>query len=273
MNLQLPEVIITGKKYRVKGTVNGVLSWIRTSFWTKASDVELDNGSNVEEKISELTTTTSNTSNSLNTHKNSSDHDSRYYLKAEIDSKLNDKSPTNHASSNTSYGVGNSTNYGHVRLSDSISDTSNGTTNGIAATPKAVNQSYTLANSALTATNNLQTYVNNTVYPKATNAYDKAIEAYNLASTASTKNNISKIEFSSALTYSTHWEDQLIYAVDGFTTNKYILEIRWKLSTDTAWNIGTTNSIAFYVKTDGIYAKYADLSDGTYEFKVTYLSI
>ena len=66
---------------------------------------------------------------------------------------LNDKAPTNHASGATTYGVGNASNYGHLKLSDSTASVSS-TGSGIAATPKAVKMSY-----------------------------DKAVSAYNLADT------------------------------------------------------------------------------------------
>jgi len=55
------------------------------------------------------------------------------------------RAPTNHASSATTYGVGNSSNYGHLKLSDSTSST-DGTSNGTAATPSAVKAAYDLAN-------------------------------------------------------------------------------------------------------------------------------
>lgn len=45
--------------------------------------------------------------------------------------------PTSHASSKTTYGVSSSSNYGHVRLSDSTTSTSS-VTGGYAATPAAV---------------------------------------------------------------------------------------------------------------------------------------
>ena len=54
-----------------------------------------------------------------------------------IQEALNDKAPTNHASGATTYGVGNASNYGHLKLSDSTTSTSS-TSSGIAATPKAV---------------------------------------------------------------------------------------------------------------------------------------
>lgn len=47
------------------------------------------------------------------------------------------RAPTSHASSATTYGTGTSSNYGHLKLSDSTSSTS-GTSDGIAATPSAV---------------------------------------------------------------------------------------------------------------------------------------
>lgn len=45
------------------------------------------------------------------------------------------KAPTNHASEETIYGVGNAVNYGHVRLADTGASNAN---NGVAATPKYV---------------------------------------------------------------------------------------------------------------------------------------
>ena len=45
--------------------------------------------------------------------------------------------PTSHASPSSTYGVGNSSNYGHLKLSDSITSTS-GESSGVAATPAAV---------------------------------------------------------------------------------------------------------------------------------------
>lgn len=54
-----------------------------------------------------------------------------------IETALDSKAPKNHASTGTTYGVGDATNYGHLKLSDSVSS-SNSTSNGCAATPKAV---------------------------------------------------------------------------------------------------------------------------------------
>lgn len=64
---------------------------------------------------------------------------------------LDGKAPKSHASNSNIYGVGNASNYGHLKLSDSVSS-SNSTGDGCAATPKATKT-----------------------------AYDKAVEAYELA--------------------------------------------------------------------------------------------
>lgn len=73
--------------------------------------------------------------------------------------------PSSHASSTNNYGVGSSSNYGHVKLSDATSSTS-GTGSGVAATPKAVTAAYSLASDA---------------YDYADDAYQEAIDAYDLA--------------------------------------------------------------------------------------------
>ena len=59
--------------------------------------------------------------------------------------ELNTKAPTSHASTATTYGIGTSSNYGHVKLSDSTSTTS-GASAGVAATPTAVKAAYDKAN-------------------------------------------------------------------------------------------------------------------------------
>ena len=66
-----------------------------------------------------------------------------------VNTALGGKAPTSHASSATTYGIGTSSNYGHVKLSDSTSSTS-AASSGIAASPKAVKAAYDLANTANT---------------------------------------------------------------------------------------------------------------------------
>lgn len=55
------------------------------------------------------------------------------------------KAPTAHASTSTTYGKGTTSDYGHVKLSDSTSSTSAAASGGIAATPAAVKAAYDLA--------------------------------------------------------------------------------------------------------------------------------
>ena len=59
------------------------------------------------------------------------------------------RAPTSHATNATTYGAGTSTNYGHLKLSDSTSSTSS-TNGGTAATPAAVKAAYDLANGKFT---------------------------------------------------------------------------------------------------------------------------
>ena len=54
--------------------------------------------------------------------------------------------PTSHASTGTTHGIGTSSKYGHVKLSDSTSSTSDASS-GVAASSKAVKTAYDLANS------------------------------------------------------------------------------------------------------------------------------
>ena len=62
-------------------------------------------------------------------------------------SDLLDKASKKHTSTTTDYGVGNATEYGHIKLSDAIDDISNNT-KGISATPLAVKTAYDKAQSA-----------------------------------------------------------------------------------------------------------------------------
>ena len=57
------------------------------------------------------------------------------------------RAPTSHASTATTYGKGTSSNYGHVKLSDSTSSTTAAASGGTAATPKAVSDALSAAKS------------------------------------------------------------------------------------------------------------------------------
>lgn len=59
------------------------------------------------------------------------------------------KAPTNHASTETTYGVGNGTNYGHVLLATASTPATSDATAGVAATPKVVNDAIAAASTPL----------------------------------------------------------------------------------------------------------------------------
>lgn len=63
--------------------------------------------------------------------------------------------PTSHASTATTYGVGNATQYGHLKLSDAA-NSSSGVTGGVAATPAAVKAAKDAADAAQSSANNAQ---------------------------------------------------------------------------------------------------------------------
>lgn len=64
--------------------------------------------------------------------------------------------PTSHASTNTTHGVGNATQYGHLKLSDAT-NSSSGVTGGVAATPAAVKAAKDAADAAQSSANNAMT--------------------------------------------------------------------------------------------------------------------
>ena len=59
-----------------------------------------------------------------------------------VDQHVGGGVPTNHASTQTTYGVGGSNNYGHLKLSDSLEDLDSNEAGGVAATPNAVANLY-----------------------------------------------------------------------------------------------------------------------------------
>lgn len=70
----------------------------------------------------------------------------------EMEAAIDGKAPTNHRSTATTYGKGDGTNYGHLKLSASTTSTSD-VSGGIAATPSAVKSAYDLAAAAMPKAN------------------------------------------------------------------------------------------------------------------------
>lgn len=97
---------------------------------------------NVVDAINEILTTLTNYIQSTN---------------ATLTDLQSNKAPTNHASNQTTYGVGSAANYGHVKLSDAL-DSVLGAADGVAATPKAIKAVYD-------AIRGLQTNFFDTIYP------------------------------------------------------------------------------------------------------------
>lgn len=67
--------------------------------------------------------------------------------------------PTSHASTATTHGVGNATQYGHLKLSDATNSLS-GVSGGVAATPAAVKSAKDAADAAQSSANNAQNSAN-----------------------------------------------------------------------------------------------------------------
>lgn len=82
-----------------------------------------------------------------------------------LEQEIDKKAPIDHASSNTTYGTGNATKFGHLKLSDSTVSGSNADA-GVAATPKAVNDVHAKANAAQSTANSAQSTAN-AAMPKA----------------------------------------------------------------------------------------------------------
>lgn len=100
---------------------------------------------------------------------------------------LDKLAPKNHASEETTYGVGNNTKYGHIKLSDDIDSESN-VENGVGATPAAVKKAYDKATTEASLSQKGIVKLNDTIDSDSTTdaatpsavkkAYDKASEVF-----------------------------------------------------------------------------------------------
>jgi hypothetical protein len=112
--------------------------------------------------------------------------DAAGHLQAEIDALNNAKAPKNHASTATTYGAGDATKYGHVKLSDSYStvSTSQKAANSIGASAWALQTVNSfigvLSNLTTTAKNNLVAAINevNTKVSKTKDLISNSSDAY-----------------------------------------------------------------------------------------------
>lgn len=119
------------------------------------------------------------------------------------------KAPIMHASSATTYGVGSSTLYGHVQLSDSTNSAENAASGGTAATPYAVAQAMTAAQTAQSAANSAQ-QVGNSAQQTANQAQTAAETAQNTANSVQTSLNQAVENFTQQITALTQMQDFVV---------------------------------------------------------------
>ncbi len=164
------ENIVTGKKYRILVDELSNL-WDRISFWTKASDVEFDDGTVLESKMNDVASKADTADSKARTaQEEAAEAHTRAntaYTNADtaqalasnawqlaenadakaisVQSTVNNITqgvtrtvPIDHAFKNPSggFGVGNNESYGHVKLTDEYNDNL-GASSGYASTPKA----------------------------------------------------------------------------------------------------------------------------------------
>ena len=72
----------------------------------------------------------------------------------QLNTDLSGKAPTNHAANTDTYGKGTDTNYGHVKLTDSLADTTTAATGGLALSAKAGSDLKGAINDEVTARTN-----------------------------------------------------------------------------------------------------------------------
>lgn len=111
-----------------------------------------------------------------------------------LDTKIDTKAPINHASSSTTYGIGDANNYGHTKLSDTYSTEEGDASDGLAASQKAVYSAYDILNNNKAAVNHSSTTTdygtgNSTKYGhvKLSDTYDSLVGAASDAMGASQK--------------------------------------------------------------------------------------
>ena len=144
------------------------------------------------------------------------------------------RAPISHASTETTYGVGTSANYGHVKLSDNYTTSDGVADEGVGASSKAVSDCYNNLNSSL---NNHTLIKTHTVY----NSWSGAIDITNvkwleIIQKNSTTNNVILTDFSSVKgSYASASTPKMIYKgselyfqyyVDSSTNNLYIFNYR-----------------------------------------------
>ena len=132
------------------------------------------------------------------------------------------RAPTSHASTSTTYGKGTSSNYGHVKLSDSTSSTSGAASGGTAATPKAVSDAIaaaaTAASAAYAPKNHASTSTDYGVGTTSNYGHVKLADSYDGLIDATTGTAATPAGVSAALTVGENYTNSQITAREGTAT-------------------------------------------------------
>ena len=157
------------------------------------------------------------------------------------DNRLSDsRTPKSHAATETTYGSGTSSNYGHVKLTDTYSVTTpnastNGANTGIAASAYALQQAYNTLNSNLNKigeTNNIETIWTPMYYPGAGQTLYIFISLTSL-------NMAQQIEITEILNFNSK------KIINSFWVNKTRASIGWSIQISTNETIPLTPGYSF----------------------------
>lgn len=119
----------------------------------------------------------------------------------QIETDVDGKAPKNHASEESTYGVGNGTHYGHVRLTDAI--TASTASQGVAATPGAVKQAYDRGSTGITNAATAQSTAN-AAMPKSGGTFTGTVAAKSANTTGAYIRNI-RVQNAAGTFYSTNF--------------------------------------------------------------------
>lgn len=115
----------------------------------------------------------------------------------ELQIGLEDKAPQQHSSSLTTYGIGTSTKYGHVKISDAV-DSDSVARSGIAASPSSVKAAYDLANTAKTTADSKADATHNHSISDVTNLQGELQGKVSISRTINSKSLISDVTLSAS---------------------------------------------------------------------------
>ena len=133
------EVKITGRAYRIWDAVNSI--WKRISYWTKESDVEFEDGLNLEDKVDEINNNFDGKINALDFSDPSASGTTITAIDtvSQTNGKINATKKTIRSATASQTGV--------VKLSDNYTSSAGTAAQSVGASSKAVSDAYTTLNS------------------------------------------------------------------------------------------------------------------------------